>query len=171
MPGNPEVQLEVAELTDLEAIQAMAEEIWRLVYPAIISTEQIDYMLQTMYDPATMRRDITRDSITYLMILITGVPRGFAAYGPGDAGREVFLHKLYLHPDFHGRGFGSRALHLIEERILAAGMARILRLRVNKRNAQAIGAYTRSGYSNAGSVCSDIGGGFVMDDFWMVKEL
>ena len=44
-------------------------------------------------------------------------------------------------------------------------------LSVNKRNAKAIAAYHRNGFVIAESVVTDIGGGFVMDDYVMAKEL
>jgi ribosomal protein S18 acetylase RimI-like enzyme len=49
--------------------------------------------------------------------------------------------------------------------------ARRLILCVNKRNAGASKAYQRNGFEIAGSVVTDIGDGFVMDDFIMAKEL
>jgi len=42
---------------------------------------------------------------------------------------------------------------------------------VNKRNAKAIAAYQRNGFVIADSVVTDIGHGFVMDDFIMTKKL
>jgi hypothetical protein len=42
---------------------------------------------------------------------------------------------------------------------------------VNKRNTRAIAAYQRNGFVTADSVVTDIGGGFVMDDYIMAKEL
>jgi RimJ/RimL family protein N-acetyltransferase len=46
-----------------------------------------------------------------------------------------------------------------------------LQLRVNKANAPAIRAYLRAGFVFLDDVCSDIGSGFVMDDFRMEKAL
>ncbi len=52
----------------------------------------------------------------------------------------------------------------------AAGAHRLI-LSVNKRNAQAIAAYKRNGFVIAESVVTDIGGGFVMDDYVMAKGI
>ncbi len=57
------------------------------------------------------------------------------------------------------------------EREVRAGGARRLILSVNKRNIRAIAAYRRNGFIIAESVVTDIGGGFVMDDYVMTKEL
>ncbi|MFV1994638.1 MAG: GNAT family N-acetyltransferase, partial [Verrucomicrobiales bacterium] len=92
--------------------------------------------------------------------------------GPGESPAELILHKLYLDPDRHGRGYGSAAIVLLEsdarERFPAAST---VRLRVNKANNRAIRAYQRAGFARGEAVCSDIGGGFVMDDWWMEKRL
>ena len=44
-------------------------------------------------------------------------------------------------------------------------------LTVNKNNAIAIEAYRKMGFENAGSIVTDIGGGFVMDDYKMEKSV
>jgi RimJ/RimL family protein N-acetyltransferase len=54
--------------------------------------------------------------------------------------------------------------------VRAAGAHRLI-LYVNKRNAKAIAAYQRNGFVIAESVVTDIGGGFVMDDYVMAKNL
>jgi diamine N-acetyltransferase len=44
-------------------------------------------------------------------------------------------------------------------------------LRVNRQNQQAIDAYLKHGFTVATLIVEDIGGGFVMDDYVMVKAL
>ena len=44
-------------------------------------------------------------------------------------------------------------------------------LTVNKQNTDAIRAYEKMGFVNTESLVTNIGGGFVMDDFKMVKEI
>ena len=52
----------------------------------------------------------------------------------------------------------------------AAG-ASTMWLRVNKHNLRAQKAYKAAGFANVRSVCTDIGGGFVMDDFVFARRL
>ena len=46
-----------------------------------------------------------------------------------------------------------------------------LLLRVNRQNQPAIDAYLRYGFTVATLIVEDIGGGYVMDDYVMMKEL
>ena len=155
---------------DLPAISELAAVIWRACYPGIITTEQIDYMLARMYSLDVLRDEIRSQGIRYDFLLVDGKPVGFASYGPTSEPGVIKLHKLYLLPELHGRGLGSRLLQQVEREV-RAGAGRRLILSVIKRNARAIAAYQRNGFVTADSVVTDIGGGFVMDDYIMAKEL
>ncbi len=89
---------------------------------------------------------------------------------PTNPAFEFKLHKLYLLPELHGRGLGSLLLQHVEREV-RAGAGRRLILYVNRRNTKAITAYKRNGFAVTESVVTDIGNGFVMDDYVMTKEL
>lgn len=158
--------------SDAEGIRDLAVSIWNRCYPGIITREQIDYMLGWMYSPDRIRTEIGEGGIVYLLVNdeAEGSLIGFAAFGPGDVKGECFIHKLYIAPVVQGRGIGTAVIGEIERRARAM-QANRLSLRVNRNNHQAIGAYEKSGFVNSESICSDIGGGHVMDDFVMVKSL
>jgi diamine N-acetyltransferase len=152
----------------LPAISELAGIIWRACYPAIISDAQIDYMLARMYSPDVLRDEIRSQGIRYHRLLMDERLVGFASYGPTVEPGVMKLHKLYLLPELHGRGLGSRLLQQVEREVRAGGGRRLI-LSVNTRNAKAIAAYRRNGFVIADSVVTDIGGGFVMDDYIMAK--
>ncbi|HXR05469.1 MAG TPA: bifunctional aminotransferase class I/II-fold pyridoxal phosphate-dependent enzyme/GNAT family N-acetyltransferase [Verrucomicrobiae bacterium] len=172
MNATPSNRLEIIPATeaDLPAISKLAGVIWRACYPGIITTEQIDYMLARMYALDVLRDEIRSQGISYDQLLVDGKPAGFASYGPTDKPGVVKLHKLYLLPELHGRGLGSRLLQQVEREVRAGGGRRLI-LSVNKRNVRAIAAYQRNGFVIADSVVTDIGNGFVMDDYVMAKDL
>src|ERR1039457_2174586 len=143
----------------LPAISELAGVIWRACYPGIITMEQIDYMLARMYPPDVLCDEIRSQGIRYDQLLVDGKPAGFASYGPTSEPGVMKLHKLYLLPELHGRGLGSRLLQHVEGEVRTGGARRLI-LSVNKRNAKAIAAYQRNGFVVAGSVVTDIGGGF-----------
>jgi GNAT superfamily N-acetyltransferase len=154
----------------LPAISELAGVIWRACYPGIITMEQIDYMLARMYPLDVLRDEIRSQGIRYDQLLVDGKLAGFASYGPTSEPGVMKLHKLYLLPELHGCGLGSRLLQHVEGEVRTGGARRLI-LSVNKRNAKAITAYKRNGFVIAESVVTDIGGGFVMDDYIMAKEL
>ena len=168
--ASSQARIVPATEADLPAIAALAAVIWRAYYPGIISTAQIDFMLEKMYSIATMRDELRAQGIRYERLLVGDEFVGFAAYGPTEPAGDFKLHKLYLDPARHGRGLGSLLLqHCL--RAAAELGARRLVLTVNKRNAKAIAAYRRNGFALVDSVVVDIGGGFVMDDYVMAKAL
>jgi GNAT superfamily N-acetyltransferase len=160
-----------AQEEHLPAISELAGVIWRACYPGIITHAQIDYMLARMYSLDVLRDETRSQGIRYDLLLVDGKPAGFASYGPTAEPGVMKLHKLYLLPEMQGRGLGSRLLQHVECEVRAGRAGRRLILSVNKRNAKAITTYQRNGFVIAESVVTDIGGGFVMDDFIMAKEL
>ena len=163
-------QIVRAQEEHLPAISGLAGVIWRACYPGIITTEQIDYMLARMYALDLLRDEIRSQGIRYDQLLVNGKPAGFASYGPTSEPGVIKLHKLYLLPEMHGCGLGSRLLQHVEREVRVGAGCRLI-LSVNKRNTKAIAAYRRNGFVIAESVVTDIGGGFVMDDYVMTKEL
>jgi GNAT superfamily N-acetyltransferase len=154
----------------LPALAELAGVIWRRHYPGIISHEQIDYMLGKMYSLETLRGEIRSRGIHFFRLLVEEKMSGFASIGPLDTPEVWKLHKLYLLPEMHGCGLGSRLLQHCEAEARRLG-ARQLRLAVNKQNVKAVAAYRRNGFAVVESVVTDFGGGFVMDDFVMAKNL
>ena len=167
---NQPIQILPATEEHLPAIAETAGIIWRACYPEIISRGQIEFMLARMYALETLRDEIRSQGVHFYRLLADGQFAGFASIGPTTSAGEMKLHKLYLLPELHGRGLGSRLLQHCEQETRKL-CARRLILSVNKRNAKAIAAYQRNGFTIADSVVTDIGGGFVMDDFIMAKEL
>lgn len=167
---QPSPQILTASETDLPAIASLAGVIWHAHYPGIISTEQIDYMLADMYSLETLREEIRLRAIRYERLLVGEEFAGFASHGPTEQPKLFKLHKIYLHPAWHGRGLGSLLLRHCEREACKLGADRLV-LTVNKRNSKAIAAYQRNGFSITDSVVVNIGGGFVMDDYVMAKGL
>jgi GNAT superfamily N-acetyltransferase len=163
-------QIVRATEADLPAISELAGVIWRACYPGIITHEQIDYMLARMYSLDVLRDEIHSQSIRYDQLLVDGKPAGFASYGPTSDAGVMKLHKLYLLPEMQGSGLGSSLLQHIEGEVRDGAGCRLI-LSVNKRNTRAIAAYRRNGFVIAESVVTDIGDGFVMDDYVMAKDL
>ena len=172
MSVKPKIGAQILPVSEdhLPALAELAGVIWRQHYPGIISHEQIDYMLGKMYNFDTLREEIRAQGIHFYRLLVDGRMTGFAAIGPLDVPGDWKIHKLYLLPELHGCGLGSRLLQHCEAEALRFGAQRLM-LAVNKCNARPIAAYQRNGFAMVKSVVTDFGNGFVMDDFIMAKDL
>jgi len=165
-----EITLSPADVADIGEISRLAHDIWPAVYPSIISPAQIEYMLGRSYSALTLGKDIAVRGVQYALIREGSENIGFLAWEAVTPSDCAFLHKLYLLPRCHGQGIGAQSLRWVEDAARARGLS-CIRLRVNRRNSLAIRAYVRAGFVFESEVCSDIGGGFVMDDFVMAKPV
>jgi ribosomal protein S18 acetylase RimI-like enzyme len=176
-PGtrNPELERHAARIeplaaADVEGLAALAREIWYAHYSAIIGAAQIEYMLGQRYNSEGVLAELRRDDVWWDKLIVAGGIAGFASYFlTGDPG-EMKLDKLYVHPRLQRRGYGGAMIARAVGVARARGCSRLV-LAVNKNNRSAIAAYLKHGFHVAEAVTKDIGGGFVMDDYIMVKPM
>ena len=159
------LQLIPAQSSQAQAIREMAVRIWHHYYPDIISREQIDYMLEKMYSIESLRSQMQSGHSFYL-IRKADKNVGFVSVNPVSSG-EWFLNKLYIDPEEAGHGVGTEVLKQLE----VLTRARTMRLTVNRQNYKAINFYFKNGFRIESVKDFDIGGGYQMNDFVMVKEL
>ena len=164
--------LTIAPLGDdeVEALCDLAREIWRAHYPPIIGTAQTEYMLAQRYAPHVVREELGRADVWWDTLTEDASIVAFASSFRLEAELALKLDKLYVHPARQRMGYGAALIDHTCERARRLGCDRVV-LAVNKRNAGAIAAYERRGFSIAEAVVKEIGGGFVMDDYIMEKRV
>jgi len=165
-----DARIEPVTEADVDALAVLAREIWYAHYPAIICTAQIEYMLAQRYDAAVVRAELRRDDLWWDQLRVDDDMAGFASYFLTGAPGEMKLDKLYVHPRHQRRGYGGLMIGRACERARACGCDRLV-LAVNRNNRSAIDAYLKHGFRVAGAAVKDIGGGFVMDDYILVKAI
>jgi ribosomal protein S18 acetylase RimI-like enzyme len=143
----------------------LSDLIWRQHYPSIITLEQIDYMLQKFHSATAIAAQITTGQL-YFIITQDDVAVGYTSISIKE--NEVFLHKLYVDAKVHQKGVGGEALDLL---IGNFGENKKIRLQVNRKNYTAINFYFKKGFKIETVADFDIGNGFLMEDFVMVKSL
>jgi GNAT superfamily N-acetyltransferase len=167
----PRLRIRRIEAGELPMVKRLAYEIWPTCYPGMIPEAQIHYMLSIWYEISAMAAEMESRGVWFALIEAEAHgPVGYLSFEKMPDEQVLFINKLYVLPQMHGRGVGAAALRWIEERAVELGAAR-LRLRVNKRNASAIRAYLRAGFHITQDVVTDIGSGFVMDDHVMELEM
>jgi ribosomal protein S18 acetylase RimI-like enzyme len=155
-------------LDEAEALAELARVVWQAAYPAIISQGQIDFMLAQRYKPGLIRQTLARGD-RWDAAWDGDNMVGFAHGYPMSDG-DYKLDKLYVHPDYQRHGIGRLLIERIERHAREHSCGRLV-LRVNRNNANAIAAYRKYGFAVATEVVEQIGEGFVMDDYVMIKEL
>jgi GNAT superfamily N-acetyltransferase len=165
-----EPRADLARLTaaDVDAVSALARTVWQDTYPALISQAQIDAMLADRYAPERIREQLDDPHQAWWVARRADALSGFAHALLDESGCK--LDKLYVHPGRQRRGIGAALLQAVED-WARRQQARRLWLQVNRGNAQAIRAYEKYGFRIVDSRVFDIGGGFVMDDHVMEKQL
>lgn len=153
---------------DAHILKEFAKPIWEKAYTPIISTTQIQYMLERGYSPGTIQREIS-DGVRYQWVIQDDRKAGFLACETSPD-RTAFLHKFYLLPSFWGQGIARSAMGTLSGMLSKEGV-QTLRLRVNRENRRAHQFYENCGFVKTGEDCLPIGNGFVMDDFLMSLSL
>lgn len=149
-------------------IAGLAWKIWREHYTPIIGSAQVDYMLQRFQSADAVYRQIHEEGYRYMVLRIGDLPAGYLS--TRICTDHLFLSKIYVDSPWRGRGFGRLLMDHAETMCRNNGYKE-LRLTVNRNNTRSIAAYLRMGFVNAGAIRQDIGGGFVMDDYLMIKAL
>jgi ribosomal protein S18 acetylase RimI-like enzyme len=168
-PSIASLAIRPADAAEIPALRALAERIWRNSYAALLTPKQMDYMLAWMYSPETIAREMA-DGVIWETAWRGQERIGFHSCTPESEAHRFKLNKLYVLPELQGLGFGQQLLRRVHA-LAAEGGAREVWLQVNKQNTRAIRAYERAGYTVERAAVFEIGGGFVMDDFIMVRAV
>ena len=161
---------ELSSAEDLQIIRDLAADVWPKTFAPILSGEQIAYMMDMMYAPEVMNKELA-DNMYFELLRIDSEPAGYMVYSAYNHSRQTAkLHKLYLKHAFHGIALGQKMLDHVQTQCRKLGFSELI-LAVNKQNERAIKAYKRNGFATFESVCNPIGNGFFMDDYLMKKSL
>lgn len=159
------LSIKEATLNDIPVIHELAADIWRQYYPDIITVEQIEYMLDKMYSEASLKEQMNNDHRFFLAI--EDKPVGYFSYSQLST-HDFFLHKLYVKTSGHRKGAGKQMLdHIIK--LIPTGSS--LRLTTNRKNFKAINFYFKNDFIIEEVKDIDIGNGYWMKDFVMLRNI
>jgi diamine N-acetyltransferase len=162
------VIIRLANTDDLATVERLAREIWPVTYGDILSTEQLDYMLDFIYNNAVLRNQMLNQQHTFLMVEQDGEPVAFAVYSTVEPGISK-LHKIYVHQKTQGQGIGKQLIeHIIDQ--LRSQNIHTLRLNVNRQN-KARFFYEKLGFKVMKEEDIDIGKGYFMVDYVMERPI
>lgn len=160
--------LKVEQPEQIRNVASLAEEIWKEHYGEILDSGQIDYMVEQFQSVPAITSQLKTGGYEYYLMAVSGQPVGYIGVQPHTQG--LFLSKLYLKKEWRGHGIARRALTFLEHYCKLLGDEKIW-LTVNRHNADSIAAYQKMGFEKVREQVSDIGQGYVMDDFILEKQV
>ena len=153
----------------MSIVQDLAYRIWPSTYGEILSKNQLEYMLDWLYDTHALQEKVTTGHL-YYVVKENGLAKGYLALEPNypDAG-YLRIHNLYVLPDRQGSGLGRA---LVNQAIDVAFDLDInaLHLNVNRFN-KARAFYEHLGFKVIGEEDIEIGQGYLMEDYIMELRL
>ncbi len=155
--------------TELKETAQLADIIWHECFTGIISEGQIDYMVGKFQSYKAMTKQLIDQDYSYFAVRDDGELCGYIGMKP-EKDHRFFLSKLYLRKDKRGRGIASQMLEKVFDEARDCGKTHVY-LTVNKHNVHAIDVYKKTGFTITDEVVTDIGEGYVMDDYIMTYEL
>ena len=158
------VEVKKATLQDIPLIRQLTFAIWPQTYSKLLTRDQIDYMLELIYSPASLQKQMETDGCTFIIIYEDNEPVAFASYSETKPATWK-LHKIYVLASQQGKGTGKFIIHYIVDEI-KLHHARALQLQV-KRDNPAQHFYTKLGFIIIETADFDIGNGYFMKDYIM----
>ena len=155
-----------ATVADCELIQKLAQQVFPATYRSILTPEQIDYMMDWMYSPENIRKQMEEEGHVYLIAYEECEAAGYVPVQP--EGKDLsHLQKIYVLPYFqkaNGGNFLSReAIRYIKEVHPAP-----CRMELNEnRHNPALGFYQHMGMTKVREGDFPIGNGYYMNDYIM----
>lgn len=148
----------------IKTFAKMAEIVWNEHFTSIIGKAQVDYMLDKFQSEHAVTDQIQNQGYEYFFIEIDGGKVGYI--GIHRELERIFLSKLYILKDYRKKGYASLAFEFLSNMCKENNLKSIY-LTVNKYNTDTIQVYQAKGFKTIKDQVSDIGNGFVMDDYVM----
>ena len=173
---------------DQEQLAELAGRIWREYWPAHIGAAQTEYMIRSFQSLGAIRRDMAENAYEYWFVcekIAVAEPAGAEPGAAPSSGERVvgytgghveaetgrfFISKIYLLAEERGKHFASAVIAFYEQLCRDRGL-KAMYLTVNKHNELGIRTYRGKGFETVDAVETDIGKGFVMDDYIMEKRV
>ncbi|WP_203258162.1 GNAT family N-acetyltransferase [Hyunsoonleella ulvae] len=146
-------------------IETLANTIWQQHYTPIIGEAQVIYMLNKFQSAHSIKQQ-TIDGFQYFILKKDNIEVGYISIKKDR--KTLFLSKIYVLKTFRGKGIGKSAMQFLEAKAKVFDCDSVT-LTVNKNNVNTIQAYESMGFKILEAICIDIGNGFMMDDYRMMK--
>ena len=158
------ITLKAATVKDIELIRNLATAIWHAHYIDIIGLQQVEYMLDKMYDAQSLTKQLTEEGHRFYFIETKDAIIGFISVSTSNQ-KDYFIHKFYIQQTASAKGVGTITLNELTNLL----KPKTYTLTVNRQNYKSINFYFKNGFVINEVADFDIGNGYLMNDFVMKK--
>jgi GNAT superfamily N-acetyltransferase len=154
---------------EMNIVNDLAHRIWPHTFKEILSQDQLEYMLDWMYDVNTLQEQAQTGHL-FFSIEEFGIPKGFIGLEPNfpEEG-HLRIHKLYVLPETQGKGFGRILFNQAVDSAFDLDCKK-LHLNVNRFN-KSWKFYEHLGFKIVREEDLNIGKGYLMEDFVMELDI
>ncbi len=150
----------------IKKVEEIARIVWSQHYAQILEQGQIDFMLEKYQSAEAIDKQIKKAGYSYYIISSGEEECGYFAFTMDQ--QALFLSKIYVMENFRKQGIASQVINFLCKICIEKNLNTIW-LTVNKNNEGSIQAYQHLGFQKVRSQTTDIGEGYVMDDYIMEK--
>lgn len=151
-PSAPAVELKPAGPADAGALATLAARAYRAEYADLWEDGGEGYVARA-FAPDRLAAELASPGAGWWFLCAGGHPVGFLKVlwpAPGAADQDACLERLYLLPEWTGRGVGRHALQFVADLARGRGV-RSVWLRAMADRPRVLAAYRRAGYRTVGT--------------------
>lgn len=165
--NNSNIIIRDATKIDIKIIHDLVYEIWPNAYGEILSSNQLNYMLELIYSETALQNQFDENH-NFLIVEEDNKPIAFADYGLLK--KHIYkLHKIYVLPNQQGKSIGKLLINRVID-LVKQQQATALLLNVNRNN-KAKKFYEHLGFTVISEEDIDIGNGYFMNDYVMCLNI
>lgn len=155
-----------ATTDDCLLINQLANIVFPATYKDLLSTEQLSFMMEWMYAPENIRKQMEIDKHVYFIAYHNDEPCGYLSVQ--QESEDIFhLQKIYVLPAFQGLSIGKFLFEYAIAYVKEVHPAPcLMELNVNREN-KAVKFYEHMGMRKMRTGDFPIGNGFYMNDYIM----
>lgn len=167
MNNNISIKMAISS-EEINLISKTAKEIWLEAFTDIATIDQLEYMIEKFQSSDAIKNQIDNENILYFIVYKDEKIAGYTALKLCE--NSLFVSKLYILKPHRSSVITDTLFDFIDNYAKDNNKNKIW-LNTNKNNLRAIRAYQKRNFSIIDSKCSDIGNGYVMDDYILEKSL
>lgn len=137
------VHFEPVDANGISQIIRLAKSIWWTTYPSFLPKNQIEFMLESMYNTDVISTEI-ENNVIWKFITFEDNEIGFYSYSKEDDS-TLKLHKFYILSEYQRMGIGKVVIDSLFQLAKSEFLSHT-KVNVNRYNQNAINAYKKYGF-------------------------